>query len=219
MHMALDAFNTIFYTVGFVVPGFILRSTLAALVPEREIRKDLAFLRFLTLSSINYAICSWLIYLIFRLPFFTTHPIRTAIAWAVIIFISPVFLGVLLARLKDKDIIRRALQRIGFNPIHGIPTAWDYKFNKTAKPVWVVITFKNGDQVGGLFGTKSFASSDPQERDLYIEQVYKITTEGPWQHKPRTDGMLISKDEVRWIEYWQLEKENPNVRTETSPTS
>lgn len=217
--MAQDAFGTVFYTIGFLVPGFIWHSTLAALVPERETPVKLAFLRFLALSCINYGLWSWLIYFIFHVPFFTGHPVRTAIAWFLIVFVSPVVLGMLLACLRHKDIVRRVLQRAGFTPIHGIPTSWDYVFGKvvTAR-VWVVVKLKTGEQVVGLFGGKSFASSESVERDLFIEEVLETPKKGPLKRKPRSLGMLISRGEIRSIEFLKLTWENQHAGKDPEKT-
>lgn len=79
--MTIDRLDIVFYTLAFVVPGFVLHSTFGMFVPRKDERADLTLLRFLTWTSLNYAIWSWLIYLLFHVEFFTAHPIRSSIAW------------------------------------------------------------------------------------------------------------------------------------------
>jgi hypothetical protein len=74
----------------------------------------------------------------------------------------------------------------------------------------VLVTLKDGGQVAGLFGSRSFASSDPSERDLYIQSVFSMSGKGQWQRVPRNDGVLISGDQIKYIEFWTDEMENKN---------
>ncbi len=209
--MTLSTFDTIFYTFSFIVPGFILHSTLTVFVPQKAEQPQLSFLRFLTLSCVNYAIWSWLIYLIFRSNFFINHPFRTSVAWGTIVLISPVVLGILGGHFSQKEIIRKALQAIGLKPIHVIPTAWDYTFNKIQKAVWILVTLKDESTVAGLFGSKSFASSEIGKRDLFIQEIFKISGDGPWQRISRSAGILIKEDQIKHIEFWEDVEEENNV--------
>lgn len=209
--MSLGGFDVLFYTLAFLVPGFVLDSTLSVFTPRKVESAQLSFLRFLALSCVNYAFWSWLIYLMFRVEFFTAHPVRTATAWGVIILVSPVALGVFLGYFSQQEGIRKILQRIGLNPIHVIPTGWDYKFSKSNKAVWVFVTLKDGSSVAGLFGSKSFASSESGERDLYIQEVFRISDDGSWQCIPRSSGILIRGDQIKHIEFWNDEEETSDV--------
>jgi hypothetical protein len=207
--LAVNTFDAVFYTLSFIVPGFIWNSTLFIFVPRRAEETGTVFLRYLTLSCLNYAIWIWLIYLVVRSEFFAQRPVWSAFAWFLIIFISPVLLGVITGRLSSQDWLRRLLIRLGLGPIHPIPTAWDYYFSRTA-PVWVLATLKDGSHVAGFFGRSSFASSDPRERDLYLEKIFKIVENGPWETIPRNRGILISGNQIASIEFWETEEEAHN---------
>jgi Family of unknown function (DUF6338) len=88
--------------------------------------------------------------------------------------------------------------------VHVIPAAWDWRFSKApGGGMFVMVTFENGETVGGFFGTNSFASSDTTERDLYIEEEYTVTEEGRWESRPEKIGILIPMRGVRYIEFWQ----------------
>jgi len=205
--MTFEAFEAVFYTLAFLVPGFIVDSTLSMLVPRRAQQEKLFLLRFLTFSCFNYALCSWLIYLIFKLRVFATYPVLAAIAWAIVILVAPIAIGLCLGKLNQKEIIRKALQQLGFNPVHVIPTSWDWKFSTIERPLWVLVTLVDGTYVCGLFGSKSFASSEPTERDLYVQEVYSIDDQGHWQRVARSEGVWIRADQIRHIEFWRDEEE------------
>jgi hypothetical protein len=208
--MTISGFEALFYTLAFVVPGFLLHSTIAVFVPRKAEQPQLSLLRFLSLSCANYALWSWLIYLISATAFFKDHPARAAIAWGIVILLSPIALGMLGGFLSQNNLVRKLLQRCGLVPMHAIPTAWDFRFSKIEKAVWVLVTLKDGGQVAGLFGSRSFASSDPSERDLYIQSVFRVPGEGQWQRVPGNDGVLISGDQIKYIEFWTDEMENKN---------
>lgn len=176
--MTITGFDMLFYTVGFLVPGFVWCSMVAMLVPQKGEQSQISFLRFLTFSCVNYAFWSWLIYLLIKSEFFTDHVVRSAIAWGLIILISPVVLGLITGHFSQSETVLRFLRRLGLNPIHPIPTAWDYKFGNTIGPAWVLVTMKDGSKVAGLFGTRSFASSDAADRgSLYSRS---ISRHGRW---------------------------------------
>jgi len=195
-------FNTVFYSLAFLVPGFILHSTISIFTPTRSDYGNITFLRLLTLSCFNYAAWSWMVYLFFNHDFFLSHPFRTAGAWGFIILIGPISLGVAWGYIRKRNISRGILQKIGFNPIHVIPTGWDWKFSRIDKVTWILVTLQDGSTVAGLFAGRSFASSEPGERDLYIEEVYRVREEGKWEQIPRNEGILISGDQIKHIEFF-----------------
>ncbi len=198
--MTFDKFDTVFFTAAFLVPGFLFYWTLSIFIPSREQDTRYQFLKFLTFSCINFAVWSWLIYFIFKVTFFGENPGITAFIWFFIILISPFSLGILFAKLHQKEIIRKFLQYYGFSSVHPIPTAWDYKFIKT-EPVFVLITLKDDSKVAGFFGPNSFSSSVPAERDIYLEEIFEINEDNVWKKIPNNNGIFVSGSEIKTIEF------------------
>ena len=99
--MTFDSIDVVFYTLSFVVPGFIAHSVLLAFVPGRQDRTESLLLRFLTLSAFNYAIWSWLIYLLIRSTWLNQHPLPSAVLWLFVILIAPAALGIGLGFCKS----------------------------------------------------------------------------------------------------------------------
>ena len=60
---------------------------------RREDRADRAWVRFLTLSAINYGLWSWLIYLLLERVGVLARPLIAALAWFFILFASPIAFG------------------------------------------------------------------------------------------------------------------------------
>jgi len=96
--------------------------------------------------------------------------------------------------------VRRLLARYGIYTVHPVPTAWDYVFSQSAGS-WMIITLADASTVAGVFSARSFASSDPSDRDLYLEQIYKIEDDGLWQPVPMNRGGRIRGEAIRAIEF------------------
>lgn len=79
-------------------------------------------------------------------------------------------------------------------------TAWDAYFSQH-KPAWLLVTLKDGTYVYGFFGKKSFASDDPDCRDLFLETAYEQLPDGQWAPLRDTAGVLIMGDEISRIEF------------------
>jgi len=47
------------------------------------------------------------------------------------------------------------------------------------------------------------ASSNENDRDLYIKEVYKIDDNGKWKRVENTDGILIKAEQVKYIEFFK----------------
>jgi len=72
--MAIDSFEVVFFTVGFLVPGFIWSAVLSMLVPSRQASTQVQFLGFLSLSCINHGLWLWALFLVFTTGFVAAHP-------------------------------------------------------------------------------------------------------------------------------------------------
>ena len=81
-----------------------------------------------------------------------------------------------------------------------MPTAWDWKFGNMDNE-WVLVTLKDGTRFAGFCGAQSFISSDPAERDIYVQWIYDIDDNHHWQSRGET-GVLITSGEVKTIEFW-----------------
>ena len=151
-------------------------------------------------SCLNYSL--WIFpYLLFRDRIVLENPVVLAIIFLVVIFISPLFLGLIFGVANQQQLVEQGLAILGFRTLSGFPSAWDYHFSRINEPLWVLVTLKDGSRVAGEFGKNSFASSEPSERDLYLERAYQFSEENPWQPVMKTSGILIKAEEIRYIEF------------------
>jgi len=132
--MSLDDVETIFLAFSFIVPGFVAHATLALFLPRRAEAPQLTLIRFLTLSAVNYAVWSWLLYLVVTTSFFQDRNALAAIAWVWVMLGAPVLLGLVLAQGLKRRQLYGLLQRLGLRPVHVIPTAWDWRFDRMVRP-------------------------------------------------------------------------------------
>lgn len=191
----------IFTTLSFLVPGFIIAKVRGQFVTGRRQRIGQELLEYATLSAFNFAIFSWLIYLLANIDWSVGVK---ALGWATVILIGPVVLGTVSRITAQKywafKLLRsRPLRFIGAKPVHLVPTAWDWKFARMERQ-WVLVTLKDGTRFAGMCGERSFISSDPTERDLYLEQICDIDDDDTWT--PTRKSVLITHGEIRTIEFW-----------------
>lgn len=205
--MTLESSDVLFYTLAFLVPGFILQWTLSAFVSQKKEDAQLLLLRFITLSCANYGLWSGVIFYLFRTDALKNHAIASAIIFFTIVFLSPLLIGLALGKSSQNDTVRNLLIRVGFRPLHAVPNSWDYKFSHVREAAWVIVVLTDGTQVAGFWGEKSFASSEPDERDLYIEELWTIEEDGTWEKMERSEGILLMREQIRYIEFRSYEKE------------
>ena len=202
----LKSLENVYPILGFIVPGLIVLFVRSQFVTGRIPSHSAALLNYLTVSVIYYALA---------LPFvdivMSIHEpgYRKALAWFTLVFAGPALLGLLLGVNVQKNLFRRFLQWCRLNPVHVMPTAWDWKFSGMTYQ-WVLVTLKDGTRFAGFCGPESFMSSDPTERDIYIQRIYDIDDENKWL--PRGEnGVLIAAGEVQTIEFWPyISQENTN---------
>lgn len=209
--MSFDSMSAVLIAIAFLVPGFILSSVLAMTFRRRSKAPSELLLQYLTLSCINHGFWSWLLVIMVSGQWLHKYPIRTAFVIFLVVFVSPVVFGLIAKSLSRNDSIKSGLAAIGFMVYRFIPTAWDHKFEEE-RPSWVIVRLKDGSVVYGFFGNFSFAGDDPEERDLYIEAVFRQGDSAQWQPVADTEGILIKADEISTIEFRRIEGQEEHTQ-------
>lgn len=192
MKAVLD-FSTINLFVLFVLPGLISMRMYRLIMPAESVQWGTALLEGLFYSSINYALFSPLIWFMHSGSFPSDHPILYAVFSIVILFVGPVSWPWCIRFAVRKTTWVRALQL-------PYPSAWDYYFDER-HPAFVIIHLTNGNIVGGYYGPRSYATSYPNDGDIYLEAVYELDDDGTFVEPiPDTNGLLISKDAYHYVE-------------------
>lgn len=204
--MNLNSVNAVLILIAFLVPGFIASSLLATTFRRRSRSASELTLQYLTLSCINYGLWSWLIAIMLYGRWIERHPVLAIGVVFLIIFVSPLILGLSVSHVTPSGRVARLLSAVGFKVHRFIPTAWDYTFEHE-EPAWVIVRLKDGSIVYGFWGTESFAGDERGERDLFVEAVFKPANSGHWQPIPDTGGILIKANEIATIEFRRIESD------------
>ena len=188
--------DKLYLALGCLVPGMIVLFIRSQFVRGQSPRSSTAILHYFSVSIIYFAVA---------LPVLNYWIVPSSqsfnmLSWLLLIFVGPVILGILLGANIQKDLLRRLLERCKLKVVHSVPTAWDWKFSALNEH-WVLVTLKDGTRFGGYYGSNSFASSDPNERDIYIQWIYDINDPNNW--KPQGEkGVFIASGEIQSIEIW-----------------
>lgn len=123
------------------------------------------------------------------------------VGWFFLLFIGPATFGFLLGLNVRKGWTKKLLGKLHLNTIHPVNSAWDWRFGE-CEECWVLAVLKDGTKWAGYLGRKSFMSSDPVERDLFIQLVYEVGNDNKWT--ARTSSVWIAHGEVQSLEFWPV---------------
>jgi hypothetical protein len=197
--MTIESIDVVFYTCMFLLPGYIIQEIITSLMPSKQYSDNIKLLRFLGYSILNLAVWSWLYMIV--LDELKSDQALHWILLSAITFITSCVTGFLIGIVRNKEWIRKIFSKIKIQIEHPIPTAWDYKFSKTKDLRWVIVSLSNGEVIYGKYCTQSLSSSDASNRDLYLEEVYIYEEGKPWFRVEGTDGIWISANEIKFIEF------------------
>lgn len=154
---------------------------------------------------LSYAIVT-LLYLAIFLPIFEAiydrgaSPGQAWAMWVVLILIGPIAIGLFFGLAYQHQWSAWAIRVLGLEIIHPIPTAWDWKFGHR-KAEWVIVKLRDGTYFRGWYGAESFASSDPSDRDIFIQQVFVERDDGNQQWDATNRSAYIAGSEISTIEF------------------
>lgn len=195
-------FDMLFYTMSFVVPGFIIYYIKARFSPEKQDNSANYAIKYMFYSSFNCALISPIVYWAVKSDFYKHHIFKTAALWMIGIFFCPIMLGIIMGIANQKEWEKKILNKFNINPIHRIPTAWDYKFSNINEFSWIIVTTKDDKKIMGLYSSNSFASSESTERDLYLETYYtRNKQDTDWNEVEKNKGVLIKADQIKFLEF------------------
>ncbi|MBE6087356.1 MAG: hypothetical protein E7206_04750 [Clostridium beijerinckii] len=201
-------FDMLFYTMSFVVPGFIIYYIKAKFTPEKQDNGPNYAIKYIFYSTFNFALISPIVYWAFKSEYYKQHTFRAAGLWMIGMFFCPIMLGIILGIANQKEWEKKLLNKLNINPMHRIPTAWDYKFSNIKWGSWIIVTTKEDKRIMGLYSSNSFASSESGERDLYLEKYYTRNEEdNGWDEATNIKGILIKADQIKFLEFLELSEE------------
>lgn len=179
--------------IQFVIPGFISIKWYQLSFPGSSRAASEQIVDAVAYSCINYAIWS--------IP---THYVQAGVqskGWSpcdvlfyiLVMFVSPILLVELWKMIRKSSVFQK-------NAPHPTGKPWDYVFAQR-KWYWMKITMKDGTVLGGKFGDKSFASSAPEEEQIYMEESWVVDDTGAFVRiKDKTAGVIVVSSEISHIE-------------------
>lgn len=188
--------NNLILFIIFIIPGFISIKIYEMITPvdKRDFSKSI--IEVIVYSCFNYAALSWLIYLLLKNQFIIDRTFLYILIIVFILLIFPILWPILLLKIIHWGFIKKIVT----NPI---PKPWDYVFLKR-EPYWIIIHLKNGKMVGGIYNTDSYASLYPIEEQLYLQQVWKLDSNGKFKTPiDRTKGIIVMREDISSIELFK----------------
>lgn len=187
---SLDALGLL---AALAFPGLVSMQVYRAILPARAIDWRDGVLAALFYSVVNYALGFWAVLYVVDVRHLEAHPGRYWFCLAYLLLFSPVALPVLYRWLVTKTPLRRWL-------LAPYPTAFDYFFGQKL-PCFVIVNLKGGGRIAGFWGPSGYASSFPEQGDLYLSTTVQLTPEGTFaEYVPQSLGVLVRRDEYTHLE-------------------
>jgi hypothetical protein len=194
----LKSVESVYLVLAFVVPGMIITLVRAQFFTSRMRSLSESIVSYLALTILYYGLAAPVVEYVLSIR----EPGRQKIfAWVGLIILLPAAVGLLLGILGQNDVFRRLLQFCRINPVHATPAAWDYAFARLLGDHFVMETLSDGSTVGGIYGSRSFASSDPAERDLFLQEIYDVDGDS-WKKRSEQQAILIPAKEIKHVQIW-----------------
>ncbi len=185
--------------IMFVIPGFISLKVYDLLAYRHKEKTTDVIIDAVAYSSLNYALLSAPIWLIEYFNVRSNYPIWYSIFYACVLFLFPMLWAYLWHKLRNSQMFQNKMK-------HPIDKPWDYLFSQR-KAYWIKITLKDDTVVGGRYAESSFASSSPAKEQIYLEESWIMKESGGFERpKERTEGILISDDEIKFLEFFTYEE-------------
>jgi len=116
-----------------------------------------------------------------------------------VLFVFPIIWALLWHYLRKSHFFQNKMT-------HPTPKPWDFVFSQR-KLYWIKVTLKNGMVLAGKYGEKSFASSYPEEDQIYLEEAWLLNNKGGFNRpKKRTSGIIIMSSEILYVEFLKYEE-------------
>lgn len=113
----------------------------------------------------------------------------------------PILIGLTWALAAAHLSVDGVWSMLGLRTLHHTPNAWDYAFSVVKPDNYVIVTLTDGTQIAGKYGSGSFSSTDPSERDILISEVWECEHD-EWKRPVAGKSILISGNNVQLVEFF-----------------
>ncbi len=183
----------------FVVPGFVAMKVYDLIVPSERRKFGDSLIEVVSFSMFNLVLTFWIIAEINKPEFRSSSPVLYYFATFIVVSVIPAGLAVATHKLLESRFLRGKI-------LHPTPTGWDYFFGK-GQPCWILFHLKSGTKLGGLYGHNSFASSFPNEQEVYVQEIWRVDELGRFIERVQgTAGAVVKHEECTLIELFTMEE-------------
>jgi hypothetical protein len=182
-----------------VVPGFVANRVYSLWCPGQKQDWEKALLEPLTWSAVNLVFWGWLVVQVLQTPFERLDGWLSVII-AVVCVVSPTVLASAWYFFRKW---KWTHQRLGWD--HPTPRGWDF-FLHQYRNFFVLFHLKDKRMVGGYFGACSYASTYPQDPEIYVEQIWRVDQESGEFLEPvdGSCGSVIRQSEWERIDFLKV---------------
>lgn len=177
------------------MPGFVSIKVYELIIATKRHDFKNSFIEAVGFSVLNFAALWWLLLIISSPDFSKSHPVLFSIFVCSIFFLFPALWPIIFVNLSKWKHISKYI-------ISPISMPWDFVFSKR-KSAWVIAHLKDGRKIGGRYSTNSRASAYPNQRQIYLEELWALNERGGFS-KPieRSGGAIFFEDEISIIEFF-----------------
>ncbi len=193
-------FDKIIYFTVLFVPGFITLKVHDLIIsgPRRDFSKGM--FDAVSYGILNFSVFSWLIIFLKRNDFHETNSLIYWGCYFLIIVIAPMCWPILYLKVLTKTSLRHRV-------VHPVNSAWDWCFSRR-EAAWVIVHLKDGRRIGGVFDVNSFVSSGVGSEQIYIEEVWNLSSEGAFLSPVQGSlGVILLQGEILGVEFLSGEVE------------
>lgn len=182
--------------LALFMPGFISIKVYELIVATKHRDFSDSVPEAIGYSVLNFAVLSWLIFLISSSDFNKNSPKLYYLYIILIFFIFPIIWPLLFIWASKLKFIKRYI----LSPIN---MPWDEVFSRR-EAYWVIIHMKDGRKIGGKYGKFSRASAFPNQRQIYLEKLWELDNNNVFLKKiERSNGAIFFEDEISVIEFFK----------------
>ena len=196
----------------YFLPGFVSLKVYDSLVPSERRDFSKSIYEVIVYSTLNYALLYPLVvWLLARNP--SASPVLVWVLIALVLVAFPslwpfLWIQVLKSRLFSKYFV---------HPTH---KPWDFVFGQR-KPYWIIVHLKDLRKIAGVYGERSFASSNPAPPQIYLEDVWELDETGHFLRPvDESEGILLLESEILAIEFFRYSSDSGGLddgRPENKP--
>jgi len=183
-----------------VVPGFVIAYVRNQLVANRRLPISDAIVGYIAISFVYQALVFPLATWLRSLPLAAEEKGLVELLVSIVV---PAAIGLLIGLNARLGWSRRLFARFRVALNHPVNTAWDWRFSGKEE-CWVMAVLKDGTKWLGHLGPDSFISTDPSERDIYIQTVYSMEEDNSWKFKG--SSVWLPQSELQSLEFWALKR-------------